>query len=528
MISVHEFKSTIKQFYTQVGNSQERSQKINLLNNLFKFIYDNFEVITKHPKKFNGSFRYAILSKILEFELQAQFEYSDLLKEKILEDGFLMLGNALVKQDMDIIKYITNNININEFLIYSVEKGDLQLVKHAIENGADLKYKNSYALKVNQIESIDSGIDIPNKLTILEFQELVDQGYRANLSLLDKLANMGNVEFLKIHFNKYPQDAKNVSLFALHEKVDVEVDEEVQNVLLQYGHEPTRIKDLFKIPVSFDQYSQSLYKDTDFEIGDISEISKKFGDLEIEEPVRIVSNLQSPTTEYEINEHLGDLNIFDEHTQYLNENSCFGVKYCDILYTYTYKGDRFINDQLANLKSLDLVHLKHLRMDHGSFVYTILKLLNLEPTFSNYEKGILELGKIVNNMIIKSPPLPVDMTLYRGVKRELEMKQIPFTQEAQYINLSGIMSSSVDIRVAKLFGAKGILVLLIPAESKGLMTNDCSHFVGEEEEIVLPHGCHWIVTDVQEMFNDVYDEIIPIISLLLVKQPKAVQTICDI
>ena len=520
------FNKFIDQYLSQFQRASRLQIKVNIMNNLIKLLSENFYMMDGTDTY--DILQYAVLKEIIEHG--EQFDNADLLTQQLLErnekDQFF-LNKAKDTNDKVVLSYLTNSAgdldSLDRNLVLQAGAGNVGQVYNVITQGADVTAFNNLALKAAILNHHQDVIDyfeqlgIEDTIDFQDVQEIVDMGVIPNIMGANRAAQSGDVEMLKVILRERPEFA--VSLWS--------DDEETQRLLLRYGQEPTTVKDLLKTPVSESQFLESVYSDVASVGGFVSdEIKSNFGDLQIGKRNKLkVSDMDLLYGNFKEYSEVDELEIFSSHERYLKENICLGFTYCTILYAYSLNtGHRFLNDHLLNNEAVyNIMNLTDLTNKYGEMVYKILDILGLDQTSENYNKGILELGKVVNNIILKSPPLRSNTKLFRGLKRQSDLNIIPLKKGATFINENGIRSMSVSVKSAKDFADLALLTLYIPKGARGLnLVNDCSYYADTEKELTFPHGCEWRV------LNFSRDDGVYYITLLLISQPATVSTVCRV
>lgn len=173
-----------------------------------------------------------------------------------------------------------------------------------------------------------------------------------------------------------------------------------------------------------------------------------------------------------------------------------------VLETYTYKGDRIINEYMRN-------GIKNLRYELPTDIITSLilsmvalygrdKLDNLRktamedfllrrkpsPNIEEMFRGVETISTTLNNVILGAPPLDKDIIGYRGVK------DIDYLSENTWNEVKGIISVSLNPEIPMqgfIEDGDTLLIILIPKGFPCLIITDVSEYKGEVE-ILLPNN----------------------------------------
>lgn len=112
-----------------------------------------------------------------------------------------------------------------------------------------------------------------------------------------------------------------------------------------------------------------------------------------------------------------------------------------------------------------------------------------DPGLNKYDILAYEISVDLQNLILEAPPLDQEVIVYRGINKKPYDLQC---QPGEEFIMKGMVSTSLSLLTAANFGCH-IYIIRVPAGSQVLPLNLAESKLADEEEILLPHGCTFIL-----------------------------------
>ena len=133
------------------------------------------------------------------------------------------------------------------------------------------------------------------------------------------------------------------------------------------------------------------------------------------------------------------------------------------------------------------------------WINNYLRDRNLEGVTVREKSRLKKFAEILNNIIRSAPASVASTTVYRGAEA-MDPSWLNLSRDEELIFVShGIISTSFSSRTALSFieAESGccLLILNLPKSTRGVYIGNASVF-SDEDELLLPHGSVFVVTDV--------------------------------